>query len=137
MGADGYQGVAAHEIALPLGGRETFVRSEFHRVDANHVINDTNASAFAGAHSDIRKPAVAALIAAAARSSRPGLTAAGQRSCLLSTLPLAVLGKSATTCTSRGALNVASRALHQAASSSGLGCEPGRGMTNALTLSPR
>ncbi len=72
MGADGYQGVAAHEIALPLGGSETFVRSEFHRVDANHVINDTNASAFAGAHSDIRKPAVAALIAAAARSSVPG-----------------------------------------------------------------
>lgn len=68
MGADGYQGVIAHEIALPLTGAETFAPSAFHRVDANPVINDTSASAFAGAHSDIRKPAVAALIAAAAGS---------------------------------------------------------------------
>ena len=69
MGADGYQGVIAHEIALPLNGAETFAPSAFHRVDANLVINDTSDSAFAGAHSDIRKPAVAALIAAAASSS--------------------------------------------------------------------
>jgi hypothetical protein len=71
MGADGYQGVAARVVALPLTGGETFTPGEFHRVDANLVINDTSESAFAGAHSDIRKPAVAALIAAAAAAG-PG-----------------------------------------------------------------
>ena len=68
MGADGYQGVTAHQVSLPLTGQETFVVGEFHRADANFVINDTSQSSFAGAHSDIQKPEVAALIVAAARA---------------------------------------------------------------------
>ncbi|MGV1009341.1 MAG: hypothetical protein ACOYBY_12130 [Dermatophilaceae bacterium] len=72
MGADGYQGVAARSITLPLNGTETFTPGEFHRVDANLVINDTSDSAFAGAHSDICKPAVAALVGAAAAATIPG-----------------------------------------------------------------
>jgi hypothetical protein len=69
MGADGYRGVTARDLALPLTGQETFVAGEFHRADANFVINDTSQSSFAGAHSDIQKPEVAALIVAAARAS--------------------------------------------------------------------
>jgi hypothetical protein len=68
MGADGYRGVTARDLSLPLTGRETFAPGEFHRADANFVINDTSQSSFAGAHSDIQKPEVAALIVAAARS---------------------------------------------------------------------
>ena len=68
MGADGYQGVTAHQVSLPLTGQETFAPGEFHRADANFVINDTSQSSFAGAHSDIQKPEVAALIVAAARA---------------------------------------------------------------------
>jgi hypothetical protein len=68
MGADGYQGVTARVVSLPLTGQETFVAGEFHRADANFVINDTSQSAFAGAHSDIQKPEVAGLIVAAARA---------------------------------------------------------------------
>ncbi|HEU4997846.1 MAG TPA: hypothetical protein VFT68_02800 [Lapillicoccus sp.] len=68
MGADGYRGVTARDLSLPLTGQETFVAGEFHRADANFVINDTSQSSFAGAHSDIQKPEVAALIVAAARA---------------------------------------------------------------------
>jgi hypothetical protein len=68
MGADGYRGVLAKDLALPLTGQETFTPGEFHRVDANFVINDTSAGPFAGAHSDIQKPEVAALLVAAARA---------------------------------------------------------------------
>jgi pimeloyl-ACP methyl ester carboxylesterase len=68
MGADGYRGVTARDLSLPLTGQETFVAGEFHRADANFVITDTSQSSFAGAHSDIQKPEVAALIVAAARA---------------------------------------------------------------------
>jgi hypothetical protein len=68
MGADGYRGVAAHDFALPLTGQEVFVAGEFHRADGNFVISDTSQSSFAGAHSDIQKPEVAAFIVAAARA---------------------------------------------------------------------
>ena len=70
MGTDGYRGVAARDFSLPLTGGETFVAGEFHRADGNFVINDTSQSSFAGAHSDIQKPEVAALIVAAAGSTR-------------------------------------------------------------------
>ncbi|HWI34762.1 MAG TPA: hypothetical protein VNS83_10660, partial [Lapillicoccus sp.] len=69
MGADGYRGVPARDLALPLTGQEAFAPGEFHRIDANFVINDTSAGPFAGAHSDIQKPEVAALIVAAARAA--------------------------------------------------------------------
>jgi hypothetical protein len=69
MGADGYRGVPARDLALPLTGQETFAPGEFHRIDANFVITDTSAGPFAGAHSDIQKPEVAALIVAAARAA--------------------------------------------------------------------
>jgi hypothetical protein len=69
MGADGYRGVTARDLALPLTGQEAFGRGEFHRIDANFVINDTSAGPFAGAHSDIQKPEVAALIIGAARAA--------------------------------------------------------------------
>jgi pimeloyl-ACP methyl ester carboxylesterase len=68
MGADGYRGVPAQDLALPLTGQETFAPGEFHRIDSNFVINDTSAGPFAGAHSDIQKPEVAALLIAAARA---------------------------------------------------------------------
>jgi hypothetical protein len=70
MGTDGYRGVAARDFSLPLTGGERFVAGEFHRADGNFVINDTSQSSFAGAHSDIQKPEVAALIVAAAGSTR-------------------------------------------------------------------
>jgi hypothetical protein len=69
MGADGYRGVTANDLALPLTGQETFTAGAFHRADANAVITDTSQSSFAGAHSDIQKPEVAALIVAVARST--------------------------------------------------------------------
>ncbi|MEP6648756.1 MAG: hypothetical protein ABJA74_02430 [Lapillicoccus sp.] len=69
MGTDGYRGVPARDLSLPLTGQETFAAGEFHRADANFVITDTSQSSFAGAHSDIQKPEVAALIVAAARSA--------------------------------------------------------------------
>ena len=68
MGADGYRGVSAQDLALPLTGQETFAPGQFHRIDANFVINDTSAGPFAGAHSHIQKPEVAALLVAAARA---------------------------------------------------------------------
>jgi hypothetical protein len=69
MGADGYRGVTAHDFSLPLTGQEVFVPGEFHRADGNFVITDTSQSSFAGAHSDIQKPEVAALLVAAARAA--------------------------------------------------------------------
>jgi pimeloyl-ACP methyl ester carboxylesterase len=68
MGADGYRGVTAHDFSLPLTGQEVFAPGEFHRADGNFVITDTSQSSFAGAHSDIQKPEVAAFIVAAARA---------------------------------------------------------------------
>jgi len=68
MGSDGYRGVTAHGFSLPLTGQEVFVAGEFHRADGNFVISDTSQSSFAGAHSDIQKPEVAAFIVAAARA---------------------------------------------------------------------
>ena len=69
MGADGYRGVTAHDFSLPLNGQEVFAAGEFHRADGNFVITDTSQSSFAGAHSDIQKPEVAAFIVAAARAA--------------------------------------------------------------------
>lgn len=69
MGADGFQGVSPEaSLILPLTPGTTLTAGTFHRVDARSVIRDTSQSSFAGAHSDIRHPEVAALIAAAASS---------------------------------------------------------------------
>jgi hypothetical protein len=69
MGADGYQAVApAADRSMPGGGGMDyqFTPATFYRVDAASVINDEEDSAFAGAHSDIRKKPVAQLVVAAA-----------------------------------------------------------------------
>ncbi|MEO7069520.1 MAG: serine/threonine protein kinase [Nostocoides sp.] len=67
MGSDGYQGVSpTAALTLPLGAGTQLDAGTFYDVDANAVITDTSQSSFAGAHSDIRHPEVAALIAAAA-----------------------------------------------------------------------
>lgn len=69
MGADGFQAVTPLErLAMPAAGGTdyTFQPQTFYRVDAYWVINDDSQSAFSGAHSDIRKAAVAQLAAAAA-----------------------------------------------------------------------
>ncbi|MET8545367.1 hypothetical protein ABZW03_32730 [Kitasatospora sp. NPDC004799] len=69
MGADGYQAVApAEDRLMPAagGGDYGFVPGTFYRVNAAAVINDVAGQPFAGAHSDIRKPQVAALAVAAA-----------------------------------------------------------------------
>jgi hypothetical protein len=69
MGADGYQAVApAADQPMPEGGGTDyqFTAGTFYRVDAASVINNVKDQAFAGAHSDIRKPAVAQLAVAAA-----------------------------------------------------------------------
>lgn len=67
MGSDGYQSVEpSANVALPLPTGTTLAASTFYRADANGVIRDTSQSAFAGAHSDIEHPEVAALIVAAA-----------------------------------------------------------------------
>jgi hypothetical protein len=69
MGADGYQAVApAADRSMPEGGglNYQFAPGAFFRVDAASVINNVKDQAFAGAHSDIRKPAVAQLAVAAA-----------------------------------------------------------------------
>jgi hypothetical protein len=53
---------------MPEGGglNYQFAPGAFFRVDAASVINNVKDQAFAGAHSDIRKPAVAQLAVAAA-----------------------------------------------------------------------
>ena len=69
MGADGFQAVKpAEDTAMPAQGGTGygFAPGIFYRVDAAAVINDTAGEPFAGAHSDIRKPQVAQLAAAAA-----------------------------------------------------------------------
>lgn len=69
MGADGFQAVtpAAERMVLTTNGTtHAFTPANFYRVDASNVINNVHGQPFAGAHSDIRKPAVAGLAAAAA-----------------------------------------------------------------------
>lgn len=69
MGADGYQAVEPavdRSMPPPVGMDYQLTPGTFYRVDAASVINNVNDQAFAGAHSDIRKPAVAQLAAAAA-----------------------------------------------------------------------
>ncbi|MBD0670478.1 hypothetical protein [Streptomyces sp. CBMA156] len=69
MGADGYQAVApAEERVMPAdGGTDyAFVPGTFYRVNAAAVIDNVEGEPFSGAHSDIRKPQVAALATAAA-----------------------------------------------------------------------
>jgi len=69
MGADGFQAVKpAEDRAMPAQGGTDYglTPGTFYRIDAANVINKTAGEAFAGAHSDIRKPQVAQLAAAAA-----------------------------------------------------------------------
>jgi hypothetical protein len=69
MGADGYQAVepaADRSMPPPVGVNYQFTPGTFYRVDAASVINNVEGQPFAGAHSDIRKPAVAQLAVAAA-----------------------------------------------------------------------
>jgi hypothetical protein len=69
MGADGFQAVKPSEDkAMPAQGGTSygFAPGTFYRVDAASVINNTAGEPFAGAHSDIKKPQVAQLAAAAA-----------------------------------------------------------------------
>ncbi|MFD0409244.1 hypothetical protein [Kitasatospora sp. NPDC127116] len=69
MGADGYQAVApTGDRVMPAeGGIDyAFVPGTFYRVNAAAVIDNVAGEPFSGAHSDIRKPQVAALAAAAA-----------------------------------------------------------------------
>jgi hypothetical protein len=69
MGSDGFQAVkpAADRSMTAQGGTEYgFSAGSFFRVDAAAVINNVTGQPFAGAHSDIRKPAVAQLAVAAA-----------------------------------------------------------------------
>jgi hypothetical protein len=64
MGADGYQAVnPSEDRAMPDSGSIDygFTAGTFYRVNAASVINDVQGELFAGAHSDIRKPAVAEL----------------------------------------------------------------------------
>jgi hypothetical protein len=69
MGADGYQAVTpSADIAMSAAGGTDYPFSPhvFYRVDAAEVINNVTGQPFAGAHSDILKPAVAELVVAAA-----------------------------------------------------------------------
>jgi hypothetical protein len=69
MGADAFQAVTpSADRSMPAEGDMDygFTPGTFFRVDAAHVINNVQDQAFAGAHSDIRKPAVAQLAVAAA-----------------------------------------------------------------------
>ena len=69
MGADGYQAVnPSDDRSMPeQGGLDyQFTAGAFYRVDAVNVINNVQGQPFSGAHSDIRKPAVAQLAVAAA-----------------------------------------------------------------------
>src|SRR5215831_6209771 len=69
MGADGYQAVSPsenREMTASGGTDYGFTAGTFYRVNAAQVINDTDGQPFAGAHSDIRKPAVAELAVGAA-----------------------------------------------------------------------
>jgi len=69
MGSDGFQAVkSAEDRAMPAQGGTSygFTPGIFYRIDAASVINNTTGEPFSGAHSDIRKPPVAQLAAAAA-----------------------------------------------------------------------
>jgi hypothetical protein len=69
MGADGFQAVSpSADRSVPAeGGMDYgFTPGTFFRVDATRVVNNVKDQAFAGAHSDIRKRAVAQLAVAAA-----------------------------------------------------------------------
>jgi hypothetical protein len=69
MGSDGFQAVVpAYDRIMPADGGADyeFAAGSFFRVDAAAVINNVTGQPFAGAHSDIRKPAIAHLAAAAA-----------------------------------------------------------------------
>ena len=69
MGADGFQAAKpADDKAMPAQGGTGygFAPGTFYRVDAASVINNTAGEPFSGAHSDIKKPPVAQLAAAAA-----------------------------------------------------------------------
>ena len=71
MGKDGFRGVTpSGDLTLPLALPPTLAAGTFYRADANTVICDTSQSSFAGAHSDILHPEVAALIVAAATAAR-------------------------------------------------------------------
>lgn len=69
MGADGYQAVnPSEDRTMPDNGSINygFAPGTFYRINAASVINDVEGEPFAGAHSDIRKPAVAKLAVDAA-----------------------------------------------------------------------
>jgi hypothetical protein len=72
LGAGGFQSVQPLEPVdlLPAGQGYAFSAGCFYAVDGSEVIDDWRQSAFAGAHSDIRRPEVAWLIAAAAAAGR-------------------------------------------------------------------
>ncbi|TDV54845.1 hypothetical protein CLV71_10385 [Actinophytocola oryzae] len=72
MGEDGFQAVTPSADRVMRADGTTkydFEPGTFYRVNAEDVINDTRADAFAGAHSDFVKPAVARLVVAAASHS--------------------------------------------------------------------
>jgi len=69
MGSDGFQAVApAQDRTMSAQGGTSygFTPGTFYRIDCAAVINNTTGEPFSGAHSDIRKPPVAQLAAAAA-----------------------------------------------------------------------
>jgi hypothetical protein len=69
MGSDGFQAVKpAEDQAMPAQGGTNYglAPGTFYRIDCAAVINNTAGEPFSGAHSDIRKPPVAQLAAAAA-----------------------------------------------------------------------
>ena len=69
MGSDGFQAVKpSQDQAMPAQGgtRYGLAPGTFYRIDCAAVINNTAGEPFSGAHSDIRKPPVAQLAAAAA-----------------------------------------------------------------------
>jgi len=71
LGSDGFKAVSPFESRTMLASGEVssdFAPGTFYGVDAADVINDTEGQAFAGAHSDIRKPGVAKLVVAVAAS---------------------------------------------------------------------
>lgn len=69
MGSDGFQGATpCQSLTMPAAGPVDYglTAGTFYRVDAQAVIDNVQGQSFAGAHSDIRKPMVADLIAQAA-----------------------------------------------------------------------
>jgi hypothetical protein len=68
MGADGFQAVdvQARTVQATGGTAYDLAAGSFYAVNGEAVINDTEGQPFAGAHSDIRDPAIGQLIASAA-----------------------------------------------------------------------